>query len=119
MWCTWPKAAVGIDIIRNWGFEYVTGGAWDKQRWGTGYVWRSVCEPIFLAKCGEPRAHGPGIPNLFSEPRREHSRKPECAYSMAEKMMPLARRADGYSRKSRPGWEASGDEIGKFDGEGQ
>ena len=110
-----PKADVGLDIMREWGFKYVTGGAWSKKLWGTGYVWRSLCEPVFIGKRGEPGAHGPDIPNLFSEVRREHSRKPDCAYAIAERMMPNARRADVFSRQSRTGWEACGDEIGKFD----
>lgn len=116
LWATWPKADLAIECLtRRWGFEFVTGGAWNKKRWGTGYVWRSVCEPVFIGKAGEPKVHGASVPNLFAEPRRGHSEKPEIAYRLAEQMMPAARRADVFSRRTRPGWEACGDEIGLFD----
>lgn len=114
-WATWPKLDTAMRALGAWGFVYTTGGAWDKQRWGTGYVWRSVCEPVLIGVKGKPRAHGASVPNLFSESRREHSRKPECAYRMAEQMMPGARRADVFSRENRPGWDSWGHEKGKFD----
>lgn len=115
LWATWPKLDVAMRALGAWGFEYKTGGAWDKKRWGNGRIWRSVCEPVLIGTKGAPRAKGGGIPNLFSESRREHSRKPECAYDMAEQMMPRARRADLFSRENRPGWTAWGNEKGKFD----
>nr|WP_090230247.1 MT-A70 family methyltransferase [Filomicrobium insigne] len=114
MWATSPRLDFAIRVLDVWGFEFVTAGAWNKRRWGTGYVLRSVCEPFLIAKRGNPKIDGRSVPNLIEESRREHSRKPERAYELAEKMMPTARRADVYSRTDRPGWEAFGDEAGKF-----
>lgn len=115
LWATWPKLDVAMAALGAWGFDYKSGGAWDKRRWGTGYIWRSVCEPVLIGTRGEPKVRGSSTPNLFSESRREHSRKPECGYRMFEQMMPGARRADVFSRQTRPGWDASGFEVGKFD----
>lgn len=112
LWCTWPKLELGMACLERWGFDYKTGGAWDKKRWGTGYIWRSVCEPVLIATRGAPKVRGASIPNLFSESRREHSRKPDCAYVNAEKMMPHARRCSLFERPRRPGWEAWGDGVG-------
>lgn len=116
LWATWPKIALAVEVAQAWGFQVKTGGAWNKKRWGTGYVMRSVCEPFLIATVGEPKINGASVPNLIEESRREHSRKPEIAYELAETMMPDARRADVFSRETRPGWTSWGNESGKFDG---
>jgi len=112
-WATWPKLPLALECLRSWGFDYKTGGAWDKSRWGTGYIWRSVCEPILIATRGEPKVRGAGIPNLIDESRREHSRKPDAAYTMAEQMFPGARKVSLFERPVRPGWDGWGDEYGQ------
>jgi N6-adenosine-specific RNA methylase IME4 len=55
---------------------------------------------------------------VIEGPIREHSRKPDEAYAEAEKMVPNVARADLFSRRTRPGWDAWGDEVGKFDSVG-
>lgn len=52
---------------------------------------------------------------VFREKSREHSRKPEVAYSFIEKMYPTATRLEMYARNSRPGWDSWGFEVDKFD----
>jgi len=117
LWATAPKLDLAFAVLSAWGFGYVTFGAWDKGRWGTGYVLRSLCEPYLIAKRGSPKIDGRAVPNLIRETRREHSRKPDLAYRHAEQMMPHARRAELFSRQTRPGWEVWGHEAGKFDEE--
>ena len=46
---------------------------------------------------------------------REHSRKPDEAYSLLEALTPGARRADIFSRQSREGWASWGNQATKFD----
>lgn len=116
LWATWPKLATAMQALETWGFRYKTGGAWDKQRWGTGYIWRSRCEPVLLATKGAPFIRGKAIMNLIAESRREHSRKPDTAYEIAEQMMPGARRVSLFERPERPGWDAWGDQLGKAPG---
>jgi N6-adenosine-specific RNA methylase IME4 len=49
---------------------------------------------------------------------REHSRKPAEFYDIVLRHTPAAiRRADLFSRETRPGFEGWGHEHGKFDGE--
>lgn len=111
LWATWPKLPLALACIKSWGFVYKTGGVWDKKRWGTGYVWRNVCEPVLIATRGEPKARGRSVPNLFAEPRREHSRKPETAFEIAEAMVPGVNRCELFSRHARPGWDGWGNEF--------
>lgn len=112
LWATWPKLETAMAALQRWGFTYKTGGAWDKRRWGTGYIWRSQCEPVLIGTRGSPPVDGRTVTNLITEPRREHSRKPEAAYVRAERMMPGVRRVSLFERAVRPGWDAWGLEVG-------
>lgn len=125
LWCTWPFVANGacLDVLTSWGFEGRTGFPWKKltsggkTAFGTGYIVRACTEPVILAVRGAPaydkefcaRTRG-----LIEAEAREHSRKPEIAYTMAEKMMPHARRAEIFARQQRPGWDRWGDQAEKF-----
>ena len=107
------------DVVRAWGFNYVTGGVWHKQtinekdRVGTGYRIRSVCEPFLIATNGNPE-NSKSSRNLIRGLAREHSRKPESAYKWAEDYMPDVPRADLFSREKRPGWDNWGREANLF-----
>jgi N6-adenosine-specific RNA methylase IME4 len=129
LWATFPMLPDALAVMDAWGFRYVTGGAWakrtrhDKAAFGTGYVLRSSCEPFLIGKIGDPKTTR-AVRNivttealLIEAEALGHSRKPADAYAAAEALMPDARRADLFSRRSRPGWEAWGNEAGKFDGE--
>ncbi len=121
LWATYPMLPQAVQVMAAWGFPYVTGGTWVKRgtsgklAMGTGYVLRSCSEIFLLGKHGSPRTCSRSIRNVIEAPRREHSRKPEEAYAMAEDLFGPARRADLFSRASRPGWDAWGNEAGKFD----
>jgi N6-adenosine-specific RNA methylase IME4 len=81
---------------------------------GTGYVLRSCSEIFLLGKHGSPRTFSRSIRNVIEAPRREHSRKPDEAYAMAEELFGPARRADLFSRQARPGWEPWGNQTDHF-----
>ena len=119
LWCTAPMLPKQLACLEAWGFEYVTQVAWrkvtvnGKPAMGPGYVSRSLHEPVVIAKRGEPQI-GRALPSLFDGVRREHSRKPDEAYQVAERFCPVARRADVFARERRTGWDVFGDEVGKF-----
>jgi N6-adenosine-specific RNA methylase IME4 len=137
LWCTWPLLLDGGDptrhfadadasrsrvgaIIKAWGFRYVTGGAWLKRTrhgkvaFGTGYRFRSACEPYLIGVTGAP-ATSRRERNFVDGLAREHSRKPEEAYALCERYMHGARRVELFSRTARDGWDTWGHEAGKFD----
>jgi N6-adenosine-specific RNA methylase IME4 len=130
LWCTWPLIERQAAVMRRWGIEPKTGGAWAKRtpsgklRWGTGYTLRSVCEPFLIGSLPDAGLNGSSLTNLIETVdhalvdgiAREHSRKPEEAYSLLEALSPNARRADIFARQSRPGWDGWGTESTKFDG---
>lgn len=119
LWCRAPQLDLGFEVLRAWGFTFTTQGVWrkvtknKKMRWGTGYVLRSTHEPFLIGKRGKPSTSR-SIPSCFDGLAREHSRKPEEGYRLAEKMIPGARRADLFSREKRDGWTGWGSESEKF-----
>lgn len=121
LWATNPMLPQALRVIDAWGFRFVTAGAWvkttasGKLAFGTGYVLRSASEPFLIGKLGRP-VTGRAVRSAILAIAREHSRKPDDAYAAAEALAPGAlNRADLFSRETRPGWQAWGDETGKFD----
>ena len=124
MWATAPMFPDQVRVAERWGFAYKTMGVWNKttgtgkQSFGTGYILRTSHEPFIIATRGDPKTSR-SIRSSFSGLRREHSRKPEIAYEIAEKLMPKGQRLELFSRKTRKGWSTWGDQDGIFDDGGQ
>jgi N6-adenosine-specific RNA methylase IME4 len=120
LWATAPMLPQQLECLDAWGFGYKSEGVWVKTTvngkvgFGTGYGFRGSHEPIILAGVGSPQVTH-STRSVIMGLARGHSRKPDAAYAAAEAMMPSARRADVFSRQTRPGWEAFGKEAGKFD----
>lgn len=127
MWATFPMLPQALGLMEHYGFEYVTGGAWGKQsstgnKWnfGTGYRLRTTAE-LFLVgtmagKEGKPPWKSKSTRNFIAAPIRGHSRKPDRQYEIVEELFD-GPYAELFSRASREGWDAWGDEAGKFDDE--
>jgi N6-adenosine-specific RNA methylase IME4 len=107
-------------VAQAWGFRPISEIVWlkrypsGKARVGTGYRVRTMHEPILVCTVGNPQ-HKP-FPSTFDGVAREHSRKPDEFYNLVLSHTPRAfRRADLFSRETRPGFEGWGNEHGKFD----
>ena len=122
LWATFPMLPDALETMSAWGFRYITGGAWHKRTsggktaFGTGYRLRSSCEPFLIGALGNPSTTRASR-NLIDAEAREHSRKPQAAFDLCETLMPGARRVELFSRQVRAGWDAWGNETGKFTGE--
>lgn len=139
LWATNPMLRDALAVIDAWGFTYKTAGTWVKRTvhgkvaFGTGYIVRSANEPIILATRGSPKvtrgtrsaivssdapddiaADWPIGTVTVEGPVREHSQKPDEAFAACEALMPEARRIEVFSRTTRPGWSAWGNEVGKL-----
>ena len=119
LWCTAPMLPEQLEICVRWGFRPKTMGVWVKTTsggkiaFGTGYILRNAHEPFVIATRGEPKTTR-SERSVIHAALREHSRKPDAAYAMAERLMPKARRADLFSRQKRAGWEGWGNEADRF-----
>lgn len=120
LWATGCMIPQCLEAMRAWGFVYKSEIVWlkttrtGKLRWGPGYRVRTLHEPILLGTIGNPHHHA--FPSAFYGLARQHSRKPEEFYSMIDACAPdLGFRADVFSRTNRRGWDAFGNETGKFE----
>jgi len=120
LWATHPMVPQALHVMAAWGFQYKTSGVWVKRgasgklAFGTGYLLRCASEPFLLGTRGKPKTTR-ATRSVIEGPRREHSRKPDEAFAAAEALMPSVRRVELFSRQHRPGWDAWGNEAGKFE----
>jgi len=138
LWTTGPNLFQSQRVIGDWGFRFsAMAFVWIKLRPGAdrlflvpsralsgkggdfhigmGHTTRKNAEFCLLGRRGSPKRISKGIFELIFAPVREHSRKPDEIYERIEAYAggPYL---DLFSRQTRPGWTAWGDEAGKFDG---
>ena len=123
MWATAPMLPDAIELMKAWGFTFKSAGAWAKQSktgnawaFGTGYCFRSAAEFFLLGTIGKPKIMSRSVRNLMVAPVREHSRKPEAQYEMAEALF-TGPYVELFSRTDRAGWQSWGNETGLFEQE--
>jgi N6-adenosine-specific RNA methylase IME4 len=114
LWTTAPHLQEAFQVLAAWGFEYKSNAVWVKDKLGLGYYVRNRHELLLIATrgnfpCPQP-ANRPS--SVIEAPRRKHSRKPDEAYEMIERMYPDLPRIELFARQARPGWDAWGNEIG-------
>src|SRR5262249_23037626 len=103
-----------------WGFEYKTGAVWAKDVIGLGHFVRGQHEHLLIATRGDFPCPLPGNrpSSVIQAPRREHSRKPDEAYELIERMYPELPKIELFARNSRRGWDAWGNQApGSADGD--
>jgi len=109
----------GLDVLRSWGFRYVSNIVWAKRRRdggpdgrGVGFYFRNVTELLLFGVKGSLRTLAPArsIVNMIETRKREHSRKPDEQYDLIERASP-GPRLELFARHARPGWAAWGEEA--------
>lgn len=134
LWAIDPMLPQALDVGAAWGFKYKTiCFDWAKTRkagsprhllhgeaanklfpMGPGYWTRSNPERCLLFTRGKPKRISAAVRQLIIAPRREHSRKPDEQYPGIEALCE-GPYLELFARARRPGWEAWGDQIGKFE----
>jgi len=108
----------GIDVMRSWGFRYVSNLVWAKRRKdggpdgrGVGFYFRNTTELILFGVKGSLRTLPPARSqvNIIETRKREHSRKPDEQYDLIEACSP-GPRLEMFARHPHPGWSVWGDE---------
>ena len=113
LWTVHAFLEDAFELLRNWGFTYKATMVWDKEKMGMGRNIRLQCEFCLLATKGNPIIQGSATRDIMREPRRQHSRKPECFYEMVETIT-IGNRLDYFSRENRNGWSVYGADLNKF-----
>lgn len=129
MWIAWPVLEWSLRVMKAWGFEYKTCAfSWVKAHAGQldmlrdditphmtlGYWTRSNSEVALLGTKGKPKRRAADVRQAIIEPRRQHSRKPDCVYERIERLV-AGPYLELFARSRRDGWDAWGNEVGKFD----
>jgi len=121
LWVLNSMLGQGLQLIDAWGFTFKTVGfAWVKTNsrsgslfMGLGYHTRQNVELCLIATKGKPKRVSGGVHQVVMSPRREHSRKPDEVYERIEALYP-GPYLELFSRTSRTGWDAIGDEVGRW-----
>ena len=128
LWITWPNLIDALDLIELWGFKFKTCAfAWMKaqatqlemfqddipDQMGMGYWTRANSEVCLLACRGKPKRLNADVRQAIIEPRREHSRKPDCVHERIERLV-AGPYVELFARARRAGWHAWGNEVDKY-----
>lgn len=123
LWTTCDFMDAAFDILAGWGFEARTILTWDKVKMGMGYWLRIQTEHCILATKGNVEWFAKDFRNIITEPRRQHSRKPDSFYLQVEKYCKLGvenKGLDIFAREKRNDkWDVKGNEVSKFELEQQ
>jgi N6-adenosine-specific RNA methylase IME4 len=113
LWTTHKFLPYAYDLLDTWGFDYKATLVWNKERIGMGAWLRMQCEFCLMAIKGKPTYSNTIYRDIITEPRREHSRKPDSFYDMVDNICP-GNKLDYFSREKRNNWFSLGVESDKF-----
>lgn len=116
MWVTNNFLEKGIELLKQWGFQYITTITWQKDRMGLGQYYRGLTEHCLFATTKKrlpykvingKRAQGV---TGFYEPKTIHSRKPKKMREMIE-LVSYEPRIELFARQQFQGWDCWGNEV--------
>jgi N6-adenosine-specific RNA methylase IME4 len=111
LWCTSPLLPDGVRVLEAWGYAYRASIIWDKGTSpGLGWWVHTRHELLLIGERG--RLHPLERPDsVVALPVAEHSEKPDAFYTLIARMYPQFRRVELFARKTRPDWDAWGNEV--------
>jgi len=113
LWTTHAFIWDAKELMDKWGFTYKATMVWNKEKIGMGAWLRMQCEFCLIGIKGKPVWNNTKWRDIITEPRREHSRKPEMFYAMVDDIT-VGRKLDYFSREARQGWDTFGNDVNKF-----
>lgn len=104
-----------VEILRGWGFRYVTMLTWHKLGApGMGWWFRGDTEHVLFGVKGRmPIAPEVRESNHFAASRTGHSAKPDRFYELVERVSP-GPYLELFARRRRYGWDVWGNEAPEF-----
>lgn len=112
LWVTSPILEESFRVVNAWGFKYKSSFVWDKEKHVMGH-YNSVRHELLLV-CVRGSCQ-PDVHKLFdsviSEPRTEHSTKPEIFRTIIDTIYPNGKRIEMFARRKYDGWDVYGNEV--------
>lgn len=108
----------GLEVMKAWGFRYVSNVIWAKRRKdggpdgrGVGFYFRNVTEILLFGVRGSMRTlpHARSQVNMIETRKREHSRKPDEQYDFITSCSP-GPYLEMFARNQHDGWHVWGNE---------
>lgn len=123
MWVIDSHLDAALQLAGAWGFAYKTCAfVWFKSRGphdppqpGMGYWTRKQTEQCWLFTRGKPKRRDKGVEQALFCRRGAHSAKPDEQYDRIMRLT-YGPYLELFSRLSRPGWTAWGNQVGLRDG---
>ena len=113
----------GLEVMKQWGFEYKTNLVWYKvrkdggpDRRGVGFYFRNVTEMILFGVRGKHARtlqKGRSQENIVLSQKREHNRKPDAQYDIIEACSP-GPYLELFARGTREGWHTWGNQSKQY-----
>jgi N6-adenosine-specific RNA methylase IME4 len=112
-WATFPLMIDALEVVKAWGFKYKTAFVWDKQRGTFGHYHKAEAELLLVCTRGSCTPDADAKENQIQRwPRAEHSRKPEEARQMIDRMYLHGPKVELFARGSAPlPWNVWGNEA--------
>jgi N6-adenosine-specific RNA methylase IME4 len=101
-----PNYSASKDYVR-----YSGDGLYHSVFFGVGYYAKSNPEVCLLGMRGRVPTISDAVSSVILAPRREHSRKPDEAYTRIEGVFGDIPRIELFARSWRPGWAVAGNGI--------
>lgn len=119
LWVTFPNLQEGLDVIKEWGFEYKTlGFSWIKTNkkngkpfFGIGYYTKSNCEVCLIGVKGKPLKVSNYVSSVIIHPKEEHSKKPNEVRNKIIELCGDLPRIELFARQQVEGWDCWGNEV--------
>jgi N6-adenosine-specific RNA methylase IME4 len=127
MWATAPKFDVAKNLLTAWGYEFKTvfltwvkvGAYAQRPIYGTsGSYTKPNCEYLLLGIRGNMQVtqrENYSVESVLETRRAQHSYKPACVRQLLVSVFGDRPRIELFARETEAGWDAWGDEVGKFD----
>lgn len=123
LWRVSALAEAAYVVARAWGFTPHSELIWDKltksgkRHFGLGRIVRGAHETCLIAVRGSPWPAVRNERSTLSAPVGAHSEKPEAFYRLVERLYPRSPKYELFARRTRPGWQQFGHQVGKLDGD--
>ena len=119
LWCTSSLLDYGFEVMKYWNFKFKNVGfVWvkltkDKSKpySGMGHYTNQNAEFCFIGLKGKYWRQAKNVKQIIQEPRREHSRKPDCVRNRIVELCGDLPRIELFARQKTPGWDVWGNQV--------
>lgn len=116
LWTTNNFLPQAIDLIKLWGFQYITIITWTKDKIGLGQYYRGLTEHCIFASTNKRLPYKvidgkrqQGVTGFY-EKKTIHSKKPVAMLEMIERVS-YEPRIELFARDYKNGWDCWGNEV--------